>query len=380
MKILYHHRTAAADGQYVHIRELTEALESLGHEIIFVGPGRQRHRKMGSGGAQKKEPGRMMRAIRELLELGYALPAFLRLWRGWLRNKPDILYERANLFFPAGLWLNRLVGIPYLLEVNAPLAEERSRHGTLIWQRLARKTEQAIWRGADHCFPVTNVLADHLRAADVPEERITVLHNGVSDIFLNPKPTPAPVAGLEGRVVLGFTGFLRDWHGLERVLEMIAEQGEQLNLHFVIVGDGPARPALEADVAKLGVEDRVSFTGVVQREDIAAYIAQFDIALQPDVVAYASPLKLFEYMALEKPVVAPDTPNIGEVLQHNQNARLFPQGDENAFCVQVEELALDRALRERLGKAARQTIVDDDYTWLGNARAVAQMGQDLQAP
>ena len=379
MKILYHHRTAAADGQYVHIRELTEALESLGHEIIFVGPGRQRYRKMSSGGARKKEPGRMMRAVRELLELGYTLPAFLRLRRGLLRHKPDILHERANLFFPAGMWLKRLVGIPYLLEVNAPLTEERSRHGTLIWQQLARRTEQAIWRGADHCFPVTNVLADYLRQAGVPEERITVLHNGVSDLFLNPKPVPAPVAGIEGRIVLGFTGFLRDWHGLERVLEMIAEQGGPLDLHFVIVGDGPAKPALEADVARMGIEDRVSFTGVVQREDIAAYIAQFNIALQPDVVAYASPLKLFEYMALEKPVVAPDTPNIGEVLQHNQNARLFPQGDENAFCVQVEELALDRALRERLGKAARQTILDDDYTWLGNARAVAQVGQDLQA-
>jgi glycosyltransferase involved in cell wall biosynthesis len=378
VKILYHHRTAAADGQYVHIRELTDAMDALGHDVVFVGPGRSRRRTLDAGDtATRNPPSRLARAARELLELAYTIPAFLRLWRSYLRTRPDVLYERSNLFFLSGLWLKRLTGVPYLLEVNAPLAQERTQHGTLFWQRLARRTEEAVWRGADHCFPVTNVLADHLRAAGVPDDRITVVQNGVGDAFLSELVENGPVGGIEGRVVLGFTGFIRDWHGLDRVVDLIGEQGESMNLHFVVVGDGPARVALEQQARDQGVSERVTFTGVVQRDEIPAHVAQFDIALQPDVVAYASPLKLFEYMALGKAIVAPDTPNIGEVLSHNRNARLFPPGDEDAFCVQVEQLSMDAPLRRRLGSAARQTIIDDDYSWRGNAARVVAVAQRL---
>ncbi len=74
---------------------------------------------------------------------------------------------------------------------------------------------------------------------------------------------------------------------------------------------------------RLGIASRVHFTGIVERDDVAKYVAAFDIALQPAVVAYASPLKLFEYLALGKAIVAPGQPNIREILTHEKNALLF---------------------------------------------------------
>lgn len=83
VKILYYHRTAAADGQYVHTREMTEAMETRGHEIVFVGPGRERRRPLSTdSGGYSPRPPIPRRAVRELPELFYAIPVFMRLWRG----------------------------------------------------------------------------------------------------------------------------------------------------------------------------------------------------------------------------------------------------------------------------------------------------------
>jgi glycosyltransferase involved in cell wall biosynthesis len=89
------------------------------------------------------------------------------------------------------------------------------------------------------------------------------------------------------------------------------------------VGDGPARAAIESLTESLGIPDRVTVTGIIDRDEVARYVGVFDIALQPDVVEYASPLKLFEYMALGKAIIAPDRANIREILTHGRDALLF---------------------------------------------------------
>ena len=106
---------------------------------------------------------------------------------------------------------------------------------------------------------------------------------------------------------------MRDWNGLEPVIDQLARTDGQ-RWFLLVVGDGPARAALEERARDLGVATRVRFTGVVRREEIPALVSAFDIALQPAANPYASPLKLFEYLALGRAIVAPDQPNIREVL------------------------------------------------------------------
>jgi glycosyltransferase involved in cell wall biosynthesis len=136
---------------------------------------------------------------------------------------------------------------------------------------------------------------------------------------------------------------------------------------LLIVGDGPARDALEKRAMTLNVTNRLTITGVVGRDDVAAHVAAFDIALQPAVVDYASPLKLFEYMALGRPVVAPAQPNIMEILTDGENALLFDPRDPRGLGSAVERLSRDPGLRQRIGDAARRTIQSRRLTWADNA-------------
>ena len=382
MKILYHHRTGSRDGQSVHIDELIAALRRLGHEVVVVAPPRTAAAKFGAdAGWVDTLKRRLPKAGYELLELAYSVVAFLRLRRACLRHRPDVLYERYNLFLLAGVWASRWYGLPLLLEVNAPLAAERDRFGGLALTALANRVERATWRAAGRVLPVTQVLADHLRAEGVAPERITVIANGVpADLPFRHPDGGAVRARLglgAGAIVLGFAGFMRDWHGLDRIVYLIARTGDRHDLHLLLVGDGPARAALEHQAAELGMSARIHCVGLIEREHMPEHIAAFDIALQPAVVAYASPLKLFEYMALGRAVVAPDTPNIREILEHDRNALLFDPDDPADLAARLEQLCDDAALRLRLGSAARDDILRRNLTWDGNAVRVAELAAAL---
>lgn len=375
MKFLYSHRTRAADGQWVHIEALTAALGARGHVVVMAGPDGAREKKLDAQDARGLKT-LLPAPVYECAEYGYSFPAYARLMRAARAAAADLLYERYNLFFHAGVWAKRKLGLPMLLEVNAPLAEERAAHGGLALKKFARQSEAAIWRAADAVLPVSEALAERVRAAGVSPERIEVIHNGVGEDFLKPADAEPVRAryGLGGKLVLGFTGFVRDWHGLDRAVRFLA-QTERGAIHLLIVGDGPARADLAALASELGVADRVHFTGIIQREVMPAYVAAFDIALQPAVVDYASPLKLFEYMAQGRPVLAPAQANIKEVLTDGEDALLFAEG---GFDAALRALVESEELRQRLGGAARETLAGRDYTWAGNARRVEAIAERVK--
>lgn len=383
MKILYHHRIVSRDGQAVHIDEIIKAFRHLGHEVVVVCPPSFEAAGAAMGG-DSPLVGWLKRhipsALYELLELGYSLRAYLRLRQAWRRHRPDVLYERYNSFLLAGRWLARQTGLPFLSEVNAPLTDERKAHGSLALDGLARACDRRVWRAADYVLPVTDVLADYIRAEGVPDSRIRVIANGVDADIFHPAldgSTARAALGLSAQtLLLGFVGFFRPWHGLDRVVGALPRLP---HAHLLVVGDGENRAELEAQAAELGVADRLTLTGFVNRDRIAPYVAAFDIALQPAVVAYASPLKLFEYMALGKAIVAPDQRNIREVLSDGEDAVLVPPDDPQAFADAVEALAGESDRRARLGAAAAAKIRDEGRTWLGNAETILALFEDLLA-
>jgi glycosyltransferase involved in cell wall biosynthesis len=379
MKILYHHRIASKDGQYVHIEGIVGALRRLGHEVILTGPELAQNQNFGgeTGWVRWLKhwiPG----ALYEVAEFGYSFLDYFRLSSAIRRCRPDFVYERYNLFFVSGLWARRRYRIPWLVEVNAPLLDERCAYGGIRLKKLARWSERSVWRGADHVFTVTHVLAQRVEREGVARARLTVTPNGIdAAVFegLLARTEAKQCLGLEDKVVLGFTGFVRQWHGLERVLDVMRRL--RVPSHFVLVGDGPARAALEQHAYTLGLAANITFTGVVERSQVIGFINAFDIALQPDVVAYASPLKLFEYLAAGCEIVAPDRPNIREILAHDVNAWLFNPDDPDSFVDGVVRLANDVALRQRLGNAAKATIQQKHLTWMGNAERILSCARAL---
>jgi len=381
MKILYHHRIASKDGQDVHIEEMIAAFRRQGHQVLLVGPESTANAAFGhDGGWVARLKRRLPRAIYELVELAYSIPAYRRLRRAYKSFQPDLLYERYNLNFLAGLWLKWRTGIRTVVEVNSPLAEERGAHDGLALRQMAVWSERAVWRGADLTLPVTGVLAGHLRQAGIAWDRILVIPNGIDRRRFPPRLDATPIRrqlGLDGKVVLGFIGFVREWHGLPQVVDAMAALGEEgRDLHLLVLGDGPALADLRRHAERRGLAERVSCLGLVGRDQVAAHIAAFDIALQPRVVAYASPLKLFEYMALGRAIIAPDQPNIREVLTDGVDSLLFAPGDAAAFRRCLRRLATDPALRRCLGQAAAAAIDQRGFTWDDNAiRVVAALGE-----
>ncbi|MEJ2629720.1 MAG: glycosyltransferase family 4 protein [Acidihalobacter sp.] len=378
MKILYHHRIGSKDGQFVHIAELIRALEQEGAEVVVVGPRSVEQQSFGGETGFVSALKRWLpRALYEVLELAYSAHDYRRLRRAIAEHRPDVIYERYNLFFVSGAWARKRFGVPLLLEVNAPLLDERSRYGGIALRGLARWSERQAWRGADHVFTVTSVLAQRIGREGVPLQRISVTPNGIDPQQYLTLPVRAEAKcrlGLDGRLVLGFTGFVREWHGLESILDLMAQHPD-LNLHLLLVGDGPARPALEARADTLGVADRVTFTGVVEREQVPSHVVAFDVALQPAVVPYASPLKLFEYLAAGCAIVAPASENIREILTHEANALLFDPEKPAQRAAAIVRLATDESLRARLGEAATATISELGLTWRANAKVVLDVAE-----
>jgi len=382
MRILYHHRILARDGMRVHIDALTGALERRGHCVSIVGPETE---TAGEGGRGLLARCADLRAYapgwaRDGMELGYNRRAERDLARAAARQPPDVLYERYNTFLTAGLHLKHRLSVPMMAEVNAPLTEERRATGLLSLDSLAVRMERAVWRGADAVLPVSDALAEHIRAAGVPEERIAVIPNGVDLAAFTGERDRAVKAelGLEGKTVFGFIGFVRAWHGLDRVLDAFSSLADP-SLQLLIIGEGPASDALREQARARELGGRLTFTGTRPHGEIPRLLRAVDVALQPDVTAYASPLKLFEYMAAGCAVIAPDRPNIREIVRHSETAHLIAPGSAEALEQAIVTLAGDSGLRSRLAKAAREEIERQDYTWDGNARRVESIAERLRA-
>jgi len=385
MKILYHHRTRSKDGQSVHIEEMIAALRQLGHEVIVVAPVGDERQRFGSDDQSLLFLKRYLpQFFYEWMELAYNLIAYVHLAAAVRRHRPDCIYERYNLFLMAGIWIKRRYGLPLLLEVNSPIFEERARYDGLALQRLARWSQTTVWQAADRLLPVTKVMAEIIQSYGVLPEKITVIHNGInlqefSHAAGNAESSAANRTrlGLEHKLVLGFTGFVRQWHGLHQVIEMIAKDHSGSRRHLLIVGDGPERPNLEQLAVSLNVQDRVMFTGMIAREKIPEYVSTFDIALQPAVVAYASPLKLIEYLALGKAIVAPAQPNICELLTDQYNALLFDPNQTDGMLQAIDRLCHNNQLLETISKNARNTIIAKNLTWNANAEQVVGLFERL---
>ncbi len=383
MKILYHHRTRAEDAQGIHIREIINAFKKLGHQVEVVGmvspeenSGRKGKEPLISGLAARVPP-----VIYELMEISYNFYGFLVLCKRIRRFKPDFIYERYALYTVAGIFAAMIFRIPLILEVNAPIAYEKRKYTTLSMPWLANFIERWICSHTHRTIVVSTPLKKILGNIGVPDERMIVISNGINREDFNLEIDGGQVRqkyNLNNRVVLGFVGWFKKWHGLEELLQVYVKYGMQKkNIHLLLVGDGPAFQDLITYALDHGIKDKgVTFTGAVPREEIPRYIAAFDIALQPDVTDYASPIKLFEYMAMGKGVVSPGKENIREIL-NNDYPGFFNPGEYDDMAQKIFKFSSSRKEAGKLGKIVKKILVEKKYFWIENARRTLALLQPL---
>lgn len=384
MKILYHHRTRATDAQGIHIEALCNAFRTLGHDVRMVAPLAARHKapepkaEDSNPSKYKNRNGSARQMMYEIAAIFYNIPAFFILMFNVILYRPDFIYERYSLFSMAGLCVARLRRIPFILEVNAPLSVEMKAYESLSFGCAAQAVEDWLCARATRTVVVSEVMKSIFVARGIPEENLVVMPNGVDrrlfDREQSGQYTRRKLGMGEGKFVVGFVGWVRPWHGVEGLVDAVATLKKKFpGICLLIVGDGPALDGIKARVTESGLQNDAIFTGPVSGEQVPELISMMDVAVQPDVTEYASPIKLFEYLAMGKAVIAVRKPNIEEVVTDGSEALLFDKGNIDQLAERLEWLYTDAELRKRLGEAGAQLIDKRSYTWTGNARKVLEL-------
>jgi glycosyltransferase involved in cell wall biosynthesis len=380
MKILYHHRTRATDAQRVHILEIVNAFRGLGHQVVIASlvdtettPNDARNE---AREASWKTFVRRVPFAYELVQLGYNIAALP--WLLWKirRERIDFIYERYSLLNFCGVVAARLSGRPIALEVNSPFALEQRQEGEIRAIRFAGWMERITCNAANRVIVVTGPLARILIQNGVMESKLVIMPNGANPPHLGRTAGSNELRkslGLEGRIAIGFVGWFRPWHGVEFLIQAFADSDLPRNTALLLIGDGPAMQEIKALVERRRLESRVVFAGPVLHENIPPYLEIIDIAVQPAANHYCCPMKILEYMALAKPIVAPRQENIEELLTDGKEALLFAPGDTAALRQGLQRLAQDAGLRAKLGAGARAAIDERGLQWTRNAERTVEL-------
>ena len=213
----------------------------------------------------------------------------------------------------------------------------------------------------------SNVTRDYIASLGLSRSRVTVIPNGVSPSDFSASPLPSR----EGRIpALLYIGTLADWQGLEVVIKALPKILEKQPVQLRIVGRGRSRQRkfLSKQIRKLGVEGSVLVEAARPHHEIPSLIAESDMCLAPlelndrNVTQGACPIKVLEYMASARPLVASNMPIVRELVREDVDALLFSPGDPEDLARQVLTLLNDFELSKKLAASASERAMTK-FTW-----------------
>jgi glycosyltransferase involved in cell wall biosynthesis len=292
-------------------------------------------------------------------DLGVAA-ALLRLPRAM---RPPIVYE-SHGFAPT-------------VAAEMPALLTGGRGATRAKLRRLFRREHRVWRGADGYATLTQHLADELHSRFSRRGFVRVVPDGVR---LSPGRSFAP-RPIRSPAIVGYAGHLYPWKGVDILLEALVQLPGTQGL---IVGGLPAEADLQRtrDLAgRLGLASRVTFTGWIEPPLVAQALDNADVLVLPNTAtkisaSYTSPLKLFEYLAMGKPIVASDLPSIREVLTNGENAVLITPSDAAALAGGIRQLIDDGAFAERLARRAFEDA--GAFSWDKRAERIESLMQEAR--
>jgi glycosyltransferase involved in cell wall biosynthesis len=361
-------------GASVHVRALVCALTARGASVVLASP------RTAPEGEQLDAPVELV-PIAPVLPKAHAGVASLRtaverqaveILGVARQHAVDAVYERYSLFSVGGVRAAAELGLPHVLEVNAPLREEALRFRELPHPGLAATLEREVFAGTDRILAVSETLARLLEASGVEGARIEVVANGVDpDRF----QTPREIA--EDVFTIGFAGSLKAWHGIDVLVEAFrGALADVPELRLEIIGDGPARKTL--DDARLPAGAMMCRGQLTHAETVRA-MARWDIGAAPFHALhdfYFSPLKLVEYMAAGVCPVASDLPELRGLLADGRRGVLVEPGNAAALAHAFVDLAHNRERAAALGAHAREYALRS-FSWSENAgRALRALGRE----
>lgn len=314
-------------------------------------------------------------------------------------RKIAMIYQRLSIANYAGVTLSRMLGVPLVIEYNGSEAWVQKNWGkALRYHDLAVKAEEVCLRHADVVVTISEVLRDELIERGVAPERIATYPNCIDpEVFDPARFSSVDVANIRRSYsiapeaqVITFIGTFGQWHGVEvfakAIQQLVDNASDLLNrekVHFMLVGDGLKFAEVQAMLSKPLYRKYVTLTGLVPQNQAALHLEASDILVSPHVPNadgsrfFGSPTKLFEYMAMAKPIIASDLDQIGDILHSGAHvstlkaggnlpdkamALLTEPGSSDELAQGIRLLMQHQNWRDQLGFEARKEALAR-YTW-----------------
>jgi len=384
-------RSEAGDAAYIQQKSIAEGLLGLGHKLTFVAPLDRADLICASASLNVTIAPRswsntpMFRLISRSawqLQRWLGIP-YLNIFSNYrfcdacLHCLPghDVVYERNGIYGVGVAMACRRLNLPYVLFFDADQIAEHDYMGKPI-QGLLRRRALSMLRynleTAQAVICVSEPAKTHLISArGVPSEKVVVFPNGVDTHKFYPDAQGAAAVRnmlcVQDKPMILFVGNFYEWHDVITLLRAFASVVELFpHVRLVLVGDGATRPAMEQQAADLGLGNASHFVGLVPHRDVPRYLAAADIAVLPYPAMqremWLSPLKLFEYMAAGKAIVAAAAGQVADVICNGRNGLLVPPGDVVSMAEALKKLVVDDNLRAQLGRQAR-TDAEQKHSW-----------------
>lgn len=389
MRILYYSphpllSIGSPAGYATHMKEMIRAFERLGHTVepLIMG-GTTTSLKNTEGGrkgrlkeiAKKIIPSALWETLKDRQLVRFDHNAAQQLKHTIERFKPDLIYERSNYLQVSGVEMASQMGVRHILEVNSPYVEERVvLGGKSYFLKLAAQKENEQLKKTDLIVVVSTSLRDHfIKLYKLPASRFVVTPNAINAaeirLSANPPVNRTDFGWTFNNYVFGFVGSIFRWHGVDLLIDaFIVINKNWPESRLLIVGDGEIMPELKSKAIRAKMDDKIVFTGSVPHARVFDYINLMDVTIMAKTNWYGSPIKLFEYGFLGKPVIAPNAGPVKDILKDKETALLV---DPEIHSIQqaMEWMLNNKVAATAMGNRFREQILSS-HQWEHNAQAV----------
>ncbi|WP_158599148.1 glycosyltransferase family 4 protein [Methanohalophilus sp. RSK] len=298
-------------------------------------------------------------------------------------KKPDIIYCRQDGFSFSPSIVKIILRKPYIIEINGILSDEgKLLKSSLLGSKLKSFSEKINYQLADRIIAVTNGVKEGIiEQYNINPMKIDVISNGANINLFKPHNREKCKLDLDlalNRSYICFVGNLAPWQGVEYLIKaapMIIEK--KTDTMFLIVGDGIMKNDWMRLAEKLNISDHFLFTGSVPYEKVPIYINASDVCVVPKKPLNSgySPLKLYEYMACGKPIIASNINGFG-ILKQINGGLLINSEDPQKFSQSTLKLLYDIPLRDEMGINGRE-YVEKHQSWEVVSKKVLTVCKDI---
>lgn len=363
--------------------ELADGFDASGEEIRFLSSCSSQFK-----GTKSKvfliKPGRMFDSFYDIQKFLYNYRFIWQASRLFSQNKPLAVIQYHDPFDFSGALLATIFKIPLIIDVHNVNFLKLSywyKHHLTYFVKLA---EDICLTRADLILTVSEELKDIVKELAPKGKQIVVKPNGVNIDRFKPLGKGKEIRGkygIKAEVIVGYAGSFDITHGLDifaEAIEILSEKDDKI--HFLLVGRGAKYLEIKSFVEQKKLGSRVTMVGDVPHYEIPVYLDACDILIalytHPDF--FNSPIKILEYMAMEKAVVATSQGQITKIIDHQEQGVLINLKEKNSLVDAVTLLADNKDMRIKMGKEARKKVMEN-YTWKMTAEKIIKAYREVIA-